>query len=220
MLTPARIVATTLGIALALALVGCAPTGAPTPAPTASSATPTAAAPSPAATPGTVDPASYLLEGTPGVFDANGAWSGHYGFFTDDTKTVRCDIWIFSGDSGGVLCAITPGNESKRTYAVPASVNTMCDESSSNAADGYSLGINFKVFGDSTSAGFTGCRAGIENDPAIVAATKVLPDKQTLKIDTDVYKYTCIVDAGVATCSEFNSGAGISFGLGVAQFKP
>jgi hypothetical protein len=219
MVTSARILATaTVGIALALSLVGCGSPVAQTPSPTTSSAAPTAAAPSPAATPETVDPSSYLLEGTPGVFDANGEWSGHYGFFTDDTKTVRCDIWIFSGDSGGVLCAITPGNESKRTYAVPASVNTMCDESSSNAADGYSVGINFKVFGAATSAGFTGCRADIENDPAIVAATKVLHDNQTLKIDTDVYKYTCTVAKGVASCADSYSGASITFGLGVAQY--
>jgi hypothetical protein len=165
-----------------------------------------------------VDPASYLLQGTPGVFDANGAWSGHYGFFTDDTKTVRCDIWIFSGDSGGVVCAITPGNESKRTYTVPASINTMCDESSSNAADGYSIGINFKVFGDSTSAGFTGCRSNIENDFVLVGATKVLHDNQTLKVDTDVYKYTCTVAKGVASCTDSYSGASITFGLGVAQY--
>jgi len=39
-------------------------------------------------TPETVSAADFLLDGTPGVFDADGFWKGHYGFFTDDTKTA------------------------------------------------------------------------------------------------------------------------------------
>jgi hypothetical protein len=131
---------------------------------------------------------------------------------------VRCDLYIYSGDSGGVLCAITPGNESKRAYTVPATIDTTCDTSSANAADGYSVGINFKVFGDTASAGFTGCRAGIVNDPTLVTATKVLHDNQTLKVDTDVYKYTCTVATGVASCAESHSGASVTFGLSTAQY--
>jgi hypothetical protein len=220
MVTTARaLVVATVSTALVVALAACtpsvAPSSSPTPAAVQASATPSA---TPSAAPEIVDAASYLLTGTPGVFDANGEWSGHYGFFTDETKSVRCDIYIYSGDSGGVLCAVTPGNESLRTFTVPSGVDTTCDASSSNESDGYSVGINFKVFGDSTSAGFTGCRAGVENHPDLVAATKVLHDNQTLNVEAGPYKYTCTVAAGVASCAEAHSGASITFGLGIAQY--
>ena len=56
-------------------------------------------------------------------------------------------------------------------YTVPADIPAECDLSGSNATDGYSVGINFKVF-ETGTAGFTGCRSWQEQtDPAIVAAT-------------------------------------------------
>ncbi len=207
-------------IAAAFLLAGCTPVAPAATSDPASSSVPSAtpsatAAPSPEA----VDPASFLLEGNPGIPDADGMWSGHYGFFTDASKSVRCDLYIFSGDSGGVNCAITLGNESLRTYAVPADVPAECDPSASNATDGYSVGINFKVF-DTGAAGFTGCRSWLEQtDPAIVAATKVLSESQTLTVESASETFTCTVAAGVADCSEANSGASIGFGTGVATFQ-
>lgn len=206
--------AAALGFVLLVA--GCTPVPTATPTPSETSApsaspTPTVAAP---AAPEDVDPASFLLEGTPGIPDADGMWKGHYGFFTDASKTVRCDVWIFSGDSGGVTCAITPGNEALRTYTVP--VPTDCDPSSSNPTDGNSLRINFKVF-ETGSAGFSGC--GDTVDPALAAVTKVLLDNQTLHVDTDHEKYTCTVAVGVASCSESSSGASIRFGTSVAEYQ-
>jgi hypothetical protein len=208
--------------AAALLLAGCVPV-APTPtldaaSSSAPSPTPTTTA-APAPAPESADPASFLLQGTPGVPDADGLWSGHYGFFTDASKSVRCDLYIFSGDSGGAICAITLGNEELRTYTVPADVPTDCDLSASNASDGYSVAINFKVF-ETGSAGFSGCRSWLEQmDPAILAATKVLPENQTLTVESASESFTCTVTTGVADCSEASSGASIRFGTGVAEFQ-
>jgi len=215
-----RIVRQGAVIAAALLLVGCAPvTPAPTPAAAPSSAPSATPSSTAAPAPEVVDPASFLLEGTPGVPDANGLWTGHYGFFTDASKSVRCDLYIFSSDSGGVRCAITLGNEALRTYDVPAGVSTECDLSASNSSDGYSVGINFNVF-ESGSTGFTGCRRSLEKaDPAVVAATKVLSETQTLTVKSKHESFVCTVAAGVADCSETNSGATIRFGTGVATFQ-
>jgi hypothetical protein len=220
MVTTTRILAiAALSAALVLSLTACTPPSSladsSTPAADQASATPTVSA---SAAPDVVDAASYLLAGTPGVFDANGEWSGHYGFFTDDTKSVRCDIFIYSGDSGGVDCAITPGNEAKRTYTVPSTVDTTCSPSSEIPSDGYSVDITFKALGPSTSAGFIGCRSNVEKNPDIIAATKVLHDNQTLKVESGPYKYKCTVAAGVASCAEAHSGASITFGLSVAEY--
>jgi hypothetical protein len=202
-----------------LLLAACAPAG-PVSTP---DAIPSTAPPGAGATatpePEDVDPAAFLLTGTPGVFDADGFWSGHYGFFADASKSVRCDIYIFSGDSGGLTCAITLGNEGLRSYTVPPEVATDCDPSASNASDGYSVGINFKVF-ETGSAGFTGCRQWLQQaDPTILAATKVLADNQTLIVESANESFVCAVAAGVADCSEASSGARVRFGTGVATFE-
>lgn len=209
-------------VAVVLLVAGCAPkaevpstTPPPSPSSTTATPTPTSTPTLTVAPPEDVDPAAFLLEGTPGVFDSSGFWKGHYGFFTDASKRVRCDIWIFSGDSGGVTCGTMPGSLDLVTYALPA-VN--CDGSTSNPFDGYSVGINFKVF-DTGSAGFEGCQFTANIDPALVNSTKVLLDNQTLHVTTDAYQYTCTVGSGVARCAEAGSGASIEYGLGVAEFE-
>jgi hypothetical protein len=210
-----------LAVALVvLMLAGCAPASiAPGPSsPPAATPSATPADPEPTADPAPPAPedvaaTSFLLDGTPGVADADGFWKGHYGFFTDASKTVRCDIWIFSGDSGGVTCGVTPGNEGLVTYALPAAD---CDPSGPTPADGYTVAINFKVF-SASNTGFSGC-GGADVDPALASATNVLLDNQTLRIPTAVYTYTCTVLAGVASCDDSFSGASIRYGLGVAEF--
>ncbi len=126
---------------------------------------------------------------------------------------MRCDIWIFSGDSGGVVCGVTPGNEGLVTYALPAAD---CDPSGPAPADGYTVAINVKMF-SSGNAGFSGC-GGAAVDPALASATKVLLDHQTLRVTTAVYSYTCTVTAGAASCEDAFTGASIRYGLGVAEF--
>lgn len=204
-----------------LALAGCMPL---TPAPSTSASappspkvtsTPTASVTPTAAAATDVDPASFLLDGTPGVFDADGFWKGHYGFFTDETRAVRCDLFIFSGDSGGVTCAVTPGNDAGVTYARPPA---QCDDSTANPSDGLSLGINFKVF-DSGNTGFKGCDVAARVDPALVAITRVLHETETLRVSAGSENYTCTVASGVASCSESTSGATIAFGLTTATFS-
>ena len=209
-------------LAVVLALAGCSPeTPAPSSSPSAASKPTTTATAAPTATaaaaPETVDPATFLIDGTPFVADADGYWKGHYAFFTDASETVRCDIYIFSGDSGGVTCAVTAGNDSTVTYQLPAA---QCDQSTSNPYDGLSVGINFKVF-DTGNAGFTGCGVGafFETQPGSdLPNPKVLKDNQTLNVITATYNYTCTVAQGVASCSEAMSGASIKFGLSVAEF--
>ena len=208
---------------VALLLSGCTltqlpPSTAPTvSAESSSSPKPTNSA-STAPEPETVNAADYLIDGTPFIADQDGSWKGHYAFFTDDTSTVRCDVYIFSGDSGGVNCAITAGNQGLVTYALPAAD---CGTSSANQSDGYSVGINFKVF-DTGNSGFTGCGVG---DYFATAPGNELPnplvlhDNQTLVVNSPVYLYTCTVAAGVATCTESYSGASLEFGLHVAQFQ-
>ena len=209
----------------AVLLIGCAPTdqgSTPTAAESSASTSESIATASPDTDTvdlETVDPSAFLLEGTPGVLNADGYWSGHYGFFTDASKVVRCDLYIFSGDSGGVNCAITLGNEASRSYVVPPEVSTDCDLIASNSSDGYSIGINFKVF-ESGTAGFTGCRLSQEQaDPAILAATKVLGQSQLLAVETAYEMYACTVENGVASCSEASSGASIRFGTAVAEYQ-
>lgn len=209
-------------LAALLLLAGCTP-AAPQPSslPTTAGSKPTAtatatASPTPLA-PETVDAASYLIDGTPFVPDGDGSWKGHYAFFTDDTATVRCDIYIYSGDSGGVNCATTAGNQGLVTYAVPTA---NCGTGSSNEFDGYSVAINFKVF-DSGNSGFSGCGVGdfFAGSPGNeLPAPLVLHDNQTLFVNSPVYQYTCTVAAGVATCSDSYSGASITYGLTAAQY--
>ncbi|CAN5270119.1 hypothetical protein BH11ACT5_BH11ACT5_18210 [soil metagenome] len=200
-------------LAAALLLTGCTPEAPePTTTPVAEVAETPTPTPTPTAEePETVDPADFLLDGTPGAFDADGFWKGHYGFYTDDTKAVRCDVWVFSGDSGAATCAVTPGNEGKVTYALPA---TDCQASDGNNVDGYSVGINFKVFATGY-AGFSGCGAGASD---FAGTTKVLHDNQTLVVTHDNEQFSCTVAAGVASCADAGTGASIRFGLAVADF--
>lgn len=219
-----------VGIALALALAGCA-SAPPVAGPTESAApshaaaatgatTPTATAaptPTPSPTPSptaeqqfplVVDPADFLLEGTPGVFDADGYWKGHYGFFTDATKTVRCDIRIYSGDPGSLTCAISTGAEPQVTYALPP---VDCEPADGNPVDGYSIGINVNAFPDA-NAGFLGCGAGYSD---YFAVTQVLPDKRVIQ----VAEFACTAVEGEVVCTDSATGALIRFGLGTAEFS-
>jgi len=198
-------------VAAVLLLAGCTPGPAPSPTPTAagssSGAEPTASVPP---TVEIISPDDYLVDGTPGVVGADGTWKGHYAFFADASKAVRCDIYIFSGDSGGVTCAVTPGNESKVTYMLPPAD---CAPEDGNPVDGYSAGINYKVFTTGNS-GWTGCGLGASE---FAGVTKVLPEGQDLLIESPAEKYTCSVAGGVAACFDAQ-GSGFHFGLSNVDF--
>lgn len=199
-------------VAAVLLLAGCTPEPAPSPTPTAAESSSTAepaASASPAAE--IISPDDFLVDGTPGVAGSDGTWKGHYAFYTDASKAVRCDLVIFSGDSGGVTCSVTPGNESKVTYALP---QTDCQPDDGNPVDGYSIGINYKVFPNGNT-GWTGCATGTSD---FAGSTKVLPDGQELLIESAAEKYTCSVADGIATCADAQ-GASIRFGLSVAEFQ-
>jgi hypothetical protein len=216
---------------ITLILTGCHPTAASSGSPKAGASAGSSTAPKPiasassAAQPVQVDASGYLLEGTPNVPDANGEWDGHYGFWTDATHAVSCDIWIFSGDSGGVSCGITPGHEGQRTYAVPSGIPTTCgfDPGDSYQLDGNVLAINYKIFGSSTATsnanvGFAGCLAD-EAPTAIDAGRKVLPPNSILAVtQADIETFTCSVTAAVASCSDSAPGSSFEFGLATATF--
>lgn len=206
-------------LAAILLLAGCTPaapepSSAPTEAGSKPTATPTATAAPTTLAPETVDAAAYLIDGTPFVPDGDGYWKGHYAFFTDDTAAVRCDIYIYSGDSGGVNCSTTAGNQGLVTYALPTAD---CGSGAANEFDGYSVAINFKVF-DSGNAGFSGCGVGEALAADGLPAPLVLHDNQTLFVNSPLYQYTCTVSVGAATCTDSYSGASITYGLARAGF--
>ncbi len=155
------------------------------------------------------NPDDYLIAGGLNVdTDGDGFWSAHYAFFTDDSHSVRCDIWIFSGDSPGALCGITPGNEGLVTYDLPS--GAQCDLSTSNPYDGYSLSVGGKSLDD--FAGWSGCAEQRDYNPEDNAITKVLPEGQTLTMPP----FVCVVGGKAASCDFSNGDGGITLGLYVA----
>jgi hypothetical protein len=206
--------------AVILLLAGCHPgTPASTKAPKAGgssvagdkstvTATPKAAAPVAAAA------ADYLLDGTPYQPDSDGEWDGHYGFWTDASHAVACDIFIFSGDSGGVSCEIRAAFTAQRSYALPAGVTTTCSDTASGGfdTDGSALDINYKIFATATTnpnVGWAGCLSG--QDTSFDAARKVLPPNSILTVTQQGFEtYTCQVDS--------TPGSSFHFGLKQADF--
>lgn len=198
-------------VPLLLVLVACDPTPPPiegSPQQTQPSSTPTPTL----VVPVDVDPADYLIEGNPGVdTDGDGFWSAHYAFFTDEQRTTRCDIRLFSASSPVASCSITPGNEALVTYALPA--GAQCDLSTSNPFDGYTLALGALPLGDDW-AGFSGCAVGADSDPALNAVTRELPDGAVLTVDP----FRCSVVGGTAECAYLEASASIRLGLDVATF--
>ncbi len=212
---------------MALLLAGCqlgTPVAATSGTGSSPSTTPTpsvTAPPSPAAA-AQADITGYLLQGTPYLPDANGEWSGHYGFYTDASKSVACDIWIFSGDSGGVSCNIEVGHESQRSYTLPAGVTSTCTDAPGGGyqTDGTEIDINYKIFPDPMNVGFAGCLSDSSGaDPAVEAKRVVLPPNTVLTVtQTGFETYTCSAAAGIASCSDSAPGSSFVFGLSVATF--
>ncbi len=208
MLTRMKRAAPLLVAPILLLLVACGPGEAtpsddsPTQKPTVE-VSPTAEAPAEA---GPADPNDYLIAGGLNSDpDGDGFWSARYAFFTDDSHSVRCDIWIFSGDSPAVLCGITPGNENLVTYALPA--DAQCDLSTSNPYDGYSLSVGGKSLDG--FAGWSGCAETRDYNPEDNAITKVLPEGQTLTMPP----FTCVVGGKAASCDFTDGSGGVTLGL-------
>ena len=208
--------AAVLIVPLLLALAACTPQ-APAPAGVTPTATPTVEATQDGMGGGDEEPApkteenpdDYLIAGALNVdTDGDGFWSAHYAFFTDDSHSVRCDVWIFSGDSPGALCGITPGNESLVTYERPG--DAQCDLSTSNPYDGYSLSVGCKSLDD--FAGWSGCAESRDYAPEDMAVIKVLPEQQTLTLPP----FVCVVGGKAASCDFSNGDGGITLGLYVA----
>lgn len=217
-----------LVVPLLFAISACAPTrhagGSPKPhagsnasSSASSSATPTSApVVAPPASPPKINPADYLINGTPNVPDADGEWYGEWAFFTDATKSVWCRFDIFSGDAPGGGCYINPAAKASVTYAIPAAASNSCDLSSDNARDGYALGLNDQPLADQL-AGWSGCATAYFEPPADLANTRVLPDGATLTVDP----FSCSAKASVATCvwNVDSSIATITLGLHSATFS-
>jgi hypothetical protein len=217
-----------LALPLLLVLAACAPArhiagpSHPHPHPTVThvpsasvtpSATPTATAP---VAPATVNPATYLIEGTPNVPDANGEWYGQWAFFTDSTKTVWCQFVIFSADNPGASCSIVPADHALATYPRPAGSSADC---STNPWDGYTLaeGASADDLIPNADAGWDQCIALDPDTAAEIAKTLVLPEGATLT----VAPFSCTTKAGVGTCTASAPGepsTWISLGLHTATF--
>lgn len=199
-------------VATAVLLIsGCAGTPEPTPTASAQLETPVvedSATPEPeAAVPQDVNPSDYLLAG--GIVEGE-AWGAKFGFFTDESKTVRCDISVSSEAPGRVTCEIMEGFETQVQWGVPSPIGSPCT-SAAGDRDGYQLGAGlFQSIG--VDVGFWGCRDVQSDHPDWVAATKVLPDAGTITVDDE---YTCTVTAGLATCGKVGTPAFV-FGLSEA----
>jgi hypothetical protein len=85
-----------------------------------------------------INPAQYLIEGTPNVPDANGDWYGEWAFYTDASKSVWCRFTIFSGDNPGATCAIVPADRGQVTCPLPAGTSVGC---ATTNTDGYTLAM-------------------------------------------------------------------------------
>lgn len=214
--------------AVILLLAGCHPgTAVSTKAPNAGGPSVSGGGPTVTATPKVAAPvaasaADYLLDGTPYQPDSDGEWDGHYGFWTDASHAVACDIFIFSGDSGGVSCEIRAAFAAKRSYSLPAGVTTTCSDTASGGfdTDGSALAINYKIFNTATTnpnVGWAGCLSG--QDTSFDGARKVLPPSSILTVtQKDFETYTCQVTASVAACSDSTPGSSFHFGLKQADF--
>jgi len=212
--------------AVILLLAGCHPNqAASTNAPQAGASSAASAGPSvtpKAASPVAASAADYLLAGTPYQPDSNGEWDGHYGFWTDASHAVACDIYIFSGDSGGVSCEVRAAFASQRSYSLPAGVTTTCSATASGGfdTDGSALDINYKIFNTANAnpnVGWAGCVSN--QDTSFDAARKVLPANSILTVtQQDFETYTCQVTASVAACSDSTPGSSFHFGLKQADF--
>jgi hypothetical protein len=221
-----------LVVPLLLVLAACAPSRHVVlpvkhhPSASASASARVSASPTPSAiakaptTPPVINPADYLIGGTPNVPDANGEWYGQWAFFTDSTKRVWCEFDIYNDDGPGAHCYIVPSATSQATYTIPPGASNNCDESSSMAVDGYALGLGLALQGADTPAesGWAGCANDFYEDPASLAKSKVLPDGATLA----VAPFTCTVASAVATCTLNDTYSGkqpsITLGLHVASF--
>jgi hypothetical protein len=213
-----------LVLPLLLVLAACAPArhiaGPSHPHPSVTHVPSPSATPPPTATasaaPVTVNPATYLIEGTPNVPDANGEWYGQWAFFTDSTKTVWCQFVIFSADNPGASCSIVPADHSQATYPRPAGSSSDC---STNPWDGYTLGEGAAADDliPNADAGWDQC-IGLDPDTAVeLAKTLVLPEGATLTVSG----FSCTTKGGVGTCTESAPGlpsAWISLGLHTASF--
>jgi hypothetical protein len=223
-----------LVVPLVFFLAACAPTRPssvpPKPHPvathpdTSTSTAPTATvttAPAAPVVPPTINPADYLINGTPHVPDADGEWFGEWAFFTDSTKRVWCELSVFSGDGPGANCYIVPGATAAATYAIPASVKNKCGDTDGIDTDGYGLGLGLDLQADPSNpeAGWAGCSTDYFVPPADLAHSKVLPDGGTLAVDP----FSCTVVAAVATCTYNDTYDGktgtITMGMNVATFS-
>jgi hypothetical protein len=190
----------------ATALVVASPTAT---APAAPVPTPTATTP---AVPAAINAADYLVEGKPHHPDSNGEWYGRWAFYTDATKDVFCDIFIFSGDGPAVHCYLTSkALDAQAAYTVPSSISSACGSSGS-----YGVALDAESLYPKL-AGFIGCDPFIDQaKTAIQAKTKVLPDGAKLTVSP----YFCTVSAGIATCTDTQESphASLTFGLQAATF--
>ena len=152
----------------------------------------------------------YLVEHFPAADDSNEYW--HWAFWTDASKSVRCDI--SSGGNADPLgtCWVMAGFESSTTYTLPAGTPPVnCGGGDAvPQLDGYALQLIIEANPAYQNASILGCPADRAYlAPGIGAATQVMPDHGVLTTPD----FTCTVEAAVATCTYPAAHASVTLGL-------
>ena len=204
-----------LAVALALPamllLAACDPTPLPTPDPT-----PTSTEVEPVETPAPLDPApilpaDYLVEHTPASDESHELF--HYAFWTDDSRSVRCDVWIGGQSDPYTDCLVMSAAEGSVSYTLPAGYTADCSAKADPPLDGFEvavIAIPADAGYDSPRAWLSGCAAERPYPSvAVAAATLVLPEGGVLDLDP----FRCSATTAVATCEYLALGASVSLGL-------
>jgi hypothetical protein len=195
-----------------MVLSACAPTALPSPDATQS----VGEAPAPTATTdpqNILDSADYRVEYQPADSESEVRELSHYAFWTDDSESVRCDVWIGGEFDPYAACHVTPEGESSVTYSLPEGITADCSDGADPALDGFET----RLIAVGEGAGFeldraivAGCASGrLYPSVEVAEATRVLPNEAVLELEP----FRCSVIEAVATCEYLEVEASISLGL-------
>jgi hypothetical protein len=170
--------------------------------------------PSATATPeNLLDAAEFLVEYQPADTESEVHELFHYAFWTDDSRSVRCDVWIGGESDPYTACHVMAAAESEATYSLPSDLTIDCSDGADPALDGFEtrlVAVGEGAGFDLDRAVVAGCASGrLYPSPEIAAATRVLPEDGILELAP----FRCSVTRAVATCEYLEVEASISLGL-------
>lgn len=199
-----------LALPLLLLLAGCDPTPPPVEPVETSTSAPTEPEESEAPE-APVVVADYLVEHMDEEENASELF--HYAFWTDDSKSVRCDVTIGGQSDPYANCFVMAGAEGSATFTLPAGITADCAPEADPRLDGFEV----HVVAIPADAGYPLPRAAVSGcadyrwypTAEVATATRVLPDGGSL----DLAPFVCSVSDAVATCTYGAMGASVSLGL-------